>query len=373
MVMATQIRDTSPTSPDSITSATFNSTESLTKIRHDQQLNGVSWRTELWYRVAPTVTTANLVVNWDGPPDQAIGVTVILLSGVNQSTPLDAQSGASGTGTTASATITTVAANTWIVDSVIGRDDAGLTVGAGQTARTDRMLEPSGVNDGAGVSTVNGKAVAGAETMDWTQASNDWAISAASFAPAGASDVAGYYVYFSTGDGSTDYNLAGTPVTTTNTVVNLTAATIHNFVVKAYDTSGNIAAAYSTPATVTTAAEADIAPPSTMTNLRVEGTYKNSVILTWDQGTDDRGAVYTIIEQSPAGCAAYTPVASQIATSKLILTLNSATTYCFRGKFSDGTNLSTSWSGTLQVTTGSTGLPRPRLTIPFGVARLPRN
>jgi hypothetical protein len=101
---------------------------------------------------------------------------------VDQVTPIDAQAGSGGIGTALSTAITTVANHALITDCALGQAK-GLTVSAGQTTRVDRLT--TGTVDGVGVSTVNDKAVAGSETMDWTQVeAHDWVISAVSLRPA---------------------------------------------------------------------------------------------------------------------------------------------------------------------------------------------
>jgi hypothetical protein len=77
---------------------------------------------------------------------------------------------------------TTVANHALITDCAIAQSDP-LTIGAGQTSRVNRTT--TGTVDAVGVSTVNDKTPAGAETMDWTQlGSQNWAISAVSLRPA---------------------------------------------------------------------------------------------------------------------------------------------------------------------------------------------
>jgi uncharacterized protein YjdB len=69
-----------------------------------------------------------------------------------------------------------------ITDCVLGQANT-MTVGAGQTTRVNRLT--TGTADSVGVSTVNDKAVAGAETMDWTQvAAQNWVSSAVALRPA---------------------------------------------------------------------------------------------------------------------------------------------------------------------------------------------
>lgn len=143
---------------------------------------GPSWGTAIFYLVNPSVTTANVVITLDANHnDRAAGGSIVLFQGVDQVTEPDATSVNNGTGTTLSTVITTIAANAWIMDCAIGQDDAGLTVGAGQTQRAKYT---GGVNvEGFGVSTVDGKASPGNETMDWTQVSAGWSITALSLTP----------------------------------------------------------------------------------------------------------------------------------------------------------------------------------------------
>lgn len=206
LILCVQARNSGVT--HSVTSATFNGSESFTKVRADFIGTGASWQTEIWYLLNPTVTTANVVVNWaSGAPDQAQGYTVVYLTGVAQSSVVDGQNGASNSaGTTLSCSVTTSVNNSWIVDSAICQDNGGLAVGANQTARTDRNLNIGPVDEGVGVSTCV-KTTAGAETMDWTQLSAlNWCMSAVGFKEAAGSTI--------TADGGS-YVVTGTAATTT--------------------------------------------------------------------------------------------------------------------------------------------------------------
>ena len=160
----------------------------LTKIRSDAYTgSGAYYQTELWQQTAPAVGAGTIAVTWAGSPSEyAVGTSTSYL-GVHQSDPIDAHTGASGSSATPAVVVTTVTADAWVVDCAIGRDDSGLTVGAGQSARTDRIIGTTeATNDGSGISTVNGKASPGAETMDWTQTSNEWITSAVALKPAAA-------------------------------------------------------------------------------------------------------------------------------------------------------------------------------------------
>ncbi len=92
-----------------ITGVTFNG-DALTKIRHDAESNNRN-RGELWYMVNPDVATGNVVITATGS-NVGISGGALLYSGVDQSTPIDANSGttvgasASNISTTISPTVT---------------------------------------------------------------------------------------------------------------------------------------------------------------------------------------------------------------------------------------------------------------------------
>ena len=182
LTVCTQARDTMA-GDVAVTTVTANGVP-LRKVRGDLRTEGgASFGTELWYLVNPSVGTNTIAVTWKGAlSDYGVGSATSYF-GVNQVTPIDAHAGRGSRGTILSTTITTVANHALITDCAIGQTNSGLTLGAGQTTRVDRVT--TGPLDGAGVSTVNDKAVAGSETMDWTQAlAENWVISAVSLRPA---------------------------------------------------------------------------------------------------------------------------------------------------------------------------------------------
>jgi len=181
--------------------------------------------------------------------------------------------------------------------------------------------------------------------------------------------VAGYRIYLST-DGCVTPVFYGLVGNTTLALINLAGSTTYCAEVKAIDTSNNLSAAYSNTVTIVTPGPIDITPPSTMTNLRVVGTFSNSVVLTSDPGTDDRGSVTTTIELSPSGCSNFTLVYSNLSLLALIQGLAPNTAYCARGKFVDqSSNASVAYSNTVTFTTASTGLSLPRTVVPFSQPR----
>ncbi len=114
----------------------------------------------------------------------------VVLSGVNQSTTPDAQNGNNGASGNPTVSVTTVADNAWVLDTVGVRAqgaDPGLAMVA-HTNRTQRWNLLSGTSGVAGGgSTLGPVSPPAATTMDWTQTgTRGWSISAASFAPAAA-------------------------------------------------------------------------------------------------------------------------------------------------------------------------------------------
>jgi hypothetical protein len=183
--------------------------------------------------------------------------------------------------------------------------------------------------------------------------------------------VTSYQVFTDLSGLCTTFTPAGLPVTTTTTVYNLPQNLPISFVVEGNDAAGNHSSD-SNCITVTTLPVTDVFPPSNMTNLRLVSAFTRSATLTSDPGTDNMGAVTTTIELATGACTDYTLVFSQLATTFAIDGLAPNTTYCARGKFSDGTNLSTAYSNVISFTTHAAGLPQDRVVVPFGTQRLPR-
>ena len=111
------------------------------KIRSDERNTDTEYlRTEQWYTVNPGTGSRTITINWAGRPSSYGVGTFLGLSGVDPVAPIDAVGGGAGLGYTASASITTVANNAWIVDCAMTKQNFGFTIGAGQTSRTNRLL-----------------------------------------------------------------------------------------------------------------------------------------------------------------------------------------------------------------------------------------
>lgn len=169
MVIANQYGSSS-TTDDDVTGVTFNTSENATLACHQQITSGANiLHADIWYLVNPTATTADVVVTWAGTGNsRAQGYSVLLLSGVDQASPVDVACASTTQTLSASISVnhTTLTNNSWIVDSLHSSATTP-TVGANQTSRVARSLSNDLNNEAAGVSTIH-LATAGLEAMDWT-------------------------------------------------------------------------------------------------------------------------------------------------------------------------------------------------------------
>ena len=154
----------------------------MTSIRSDVR-SGI--RTSLYYRIAPDTGGAyTIAVTLSGLAVRAVGGAVSY-TGAKQSGQPDAHNGNNGTANPATVTVTTVADNSWVFATIfIG--DASITCD-----NTERWNVVTSVYSGSGEDTNGPKTPAGGQVMSWSglPGTIDWAISAASFAPAAGYDI----------------------------------------------------------------------------------------------------------------------------------------------------------------------------------------
>ncbi len=177
LVVGVSIGD-SDTTVSSITAAGI----ALAFIRRD--VRALSAATELWRLVAPATGVVSIVVTLSVAPVRSTLAGAVSLTGVDQTTPVDASNGASGIAAAQpSVSLTTVAENAWVVDTVVDRTNEVLTATSPQVERWNVVDDNSVLTFGG--STKGPVTPAGATTMSWSVANSDWVISAASFKPAG--------------------------------------------------------------------------------------------------------------------------------------------------------------------------------------------
>src|SRR3990167_5191613 len=154
---------------------------SATKVREDDNTTD-GHATAIFYIVAPSTGEQAVVVNFADGTMNAVTTGVIVLTGVAQSSSLDASNGASFTNTDApSVAVTTVADNAWVVD-IVGCEVASCVTSSGTTIRWNCTCTT--LHDAAS-STSGPQTPAGDVTMSYTlnATTRDGAISAASFKP----------------------------------------------------------------------------------------------------------------------------------------------------------------------------------------------
>lgn len=165
-------------------SVTYNGT-ALTKAV-DLDDAGNLYNVEIWYLVNPDTGSAYDIVasNVSGEACTIFTVGAVSLTGVDQTTGLDASNSDTGTGSP-TVDVTTIADDCYLVDSMYTLQHSGgkVSVGANQVEiqKTDTGNTTCGASYEAGGS-------AGAHTMSWVDIDNDehWLICAASFKEVGA-------------------------------------------------------------------------------------------------------------------------------------------------------------------------------------------
>lgn len=161
----------------------------LTKINHSLNTNH---RVELWYLINPATGSNTVAVTMAGV-NSKVGAGAISLTGAAQSGQPEATGTATGSSTSPSVDVTTVADNSWVIDCVIHQffttretgDCPNSAVGAGQTERY--FIGDDAAEAGGAGSTEGPKTPAEAVTMSWGSdagcGAGAWATIASSFAP----------------------------------------------------------------------------------------------------------------------------------------------------------------------------------------------
>ncbi len=159
----------------SVSGITYNS-QALTQITTGVNNNEV--RADLWYLIAPPVTTANVVVTCSGASN-IIGMAAVF-DGVDQANPINTNATNNGASGNASVAITPTVAYAMIVDCLASGEAAGsITIAAGQTSIY--TTESSPLDGGMSRKEL---AVPAASSMGWTiSGGNRWAEVAVALKP----------------------------------------------------------------------------------------------------------------------------------------------------------------------------------------------
>ena len=155
-----------------VSSATWNTSQNFSKIVSEPSGNGFSAssnRTEQWCLLAPATGTYSILVNMAAAPAQGGFMGGVSLTGVHQSLTVDATGVAISTSGLPNGTIVTVAANDWVLDSIVDNNDDAATA---TSPSTSRWTVHSGRTGGA--STQGPKISPGTVTMAWTGVTSAW-------------------------------------------------------------------------------------------------------------------------------------------------------------------------------------------------------
>lgn len=164
------------TAGGSVSSVTLGA-QSLALVRADA--SGI-YRIEVWRLVNPAEGAGTVTVTLSGAITSS--ATAMVYANVDPTTPVEAQNTATGTGSTASGSVTTVTRRALAVAALTAQSASGVTSSGGQTARatTAGALGTDAVDDKGPVDP------AGSTTLSWTGlgVGDTWVIALVSLAPA---------------------------------------------------------------------------------------------------------------------------------------------------------------------------------------------
>ena len=154
---------------ESVASITYNGVN-LTLVGTEDA--GDHSRVEIWSLVAPDTGSNDVVVTMTGNDHHGVVVGVMTFTDVDQSTPLENFSSASGSSSTASTTVTSTS-DALVFGVVHSHGATSSTPGAGQAEYWDRTVYSSG-------SSGTVEAGAASVTTSWSVAWDDWSVAAVS-------------------------------------------------------------------------------------------------------------------------------------------------------------------------------------------------
>jgi glucose/arabinose dehydrogenase/chitodextrinase len=268
----------------SVVNVTYNGA-SLTKVREDNEMTNNVY-SSLWYLVNPPAGANTITVTYGGAVTEAFGMAASF-SGVDQTSPVDANAGFTHYGVmTLNQAITTFANDAWIVDVQYAGADGSATPTSGQTALTSQAIAVGRSNDRALMTAKGPISPAGAANTSYSYSeSSQVALSIVALKPAaGLPDttppsvpanliaaatsttainlswtastddrgVSGYKIY-------RDGNYINSTAATSYSDTGLAPSTTYSYSVAAFDAAGNDSSQSAT-ATATTDSPAPAAP-----------------------------------------------------------------------------------------------------------------
>lgn len=171
-----------------ITGITYNSV-ALTKAIARNSADAPSSNTlstEIWFLKNPSAGANTVSITFSGTVNNSVAYS-LTLSGVDQTSPLDATNGSNQNASASPNTtsVTTIADNAWVTDVVYNKIGTSLTKGTNQNLVSTETF-PAGGGDTADASYKGPVTPAGSTSMSWTfTGSDDYCQVVASWKPAG--------------------------------------------------------------------------------------------------------------------------------------------------------------------------------------------
>ncbi|HEX9823253.1 MAG TPA: fibronectin type III domain-containing protein, partial [Actinomycetota bacterium] len=166
LIVGVSIRKSAKT----VTNVTYGGVDGFTQAG-TQTFDATDHRVEIWYKIVPTIGTANIVVTLSGAEDAVAGA--VSFTGVHQTTPLGTFTGAGGNNQTPTVDVASDGDELVLAVVSISGDHNGMTLGGGQT---QRWSESNGTSDGSEFGAASTKPGQATVTMLWSAVNaNKWA------------------------------------------------------------------------------------------------------------------------------------------------------------------------------------------------------
>lgn len=300
---------------------------SLTKIRSDEATGNN--RTEIWRLINPTSGTANIRVQATNSLGE-MAVIGISLTGVDQTTPVDAQNGTSGNSAAPSTSVTSVTDNAWFL--TVASSEAGFSSnGTGQTTAatlTDQSFENARATYEGPITP------AGAQTQNFVTAFGaSWAISSIAVRPSASA----------TTSTSTTSTSSSTSTSTTSTSRTTSTST----------TSTSTSRTTSTSTTSTSSSTSTTSTSSSRTT-STSTTSTSSSTTTSTTSTSSSTSTTQSITTSTSTTSTSSSTSSSTSTTSTSRTTSTSTTSTSSSSSSSTSTTSTSSSTTLSTSTSTT-------------------
>lgn len=141
----------------------------------------------MWYRIAPTATTATATCSITTSQGGGSMFNVVY-SGAHQTTPIDAYNTASGNSNDSNVNVTTTVANCYVT-GFSQNNGVAITTGSGMNSR---------ISNGGGNIVLDSGELSTAQTFNWNSdmaGSQPWGVVAISLAPAASTANSGFFLF----------------------------------------------------------------------------------------------------------------------------------------------------------------------------------